>query len=80
MIQNRLAQIDVEKGGVDLAAGEAKISGVRLDAHAAQAGHRCLLVISRSRRTRPRERLRNACRRLGRTVTNDSDVAQLTSR
>jgi hypothetical protein len=54
MIQTDWSQIDIEKGGGDLAPGEAKVIGpFDWMPTAAQTGHRCLLVIARSTEDSP---------------------------
>lgn len=79
MIQTDWSQIDVEKGGVDLAAGEAKVLGpFNWTPTAAQAGHRCLLVISRSTEDTPSVAgFGSIVDGWGGTVANDSDITQL---
>ncbi|HEV7504203.1 MAG TPA: hypothetical protein VGS07_04775 [Thermoanaerobaculia bacterium] len=79
LFQTEWGQIDVEKGGVDLVAGEAKILGPFAWTPAmAQAGHRCLLAISRSTEDPPaKSDFGTLVDGWGGTVTNDSDIAQL---
>jgi hypothetical protein len=79
MIQTDWSQIDVEKGGVDLAPGEAKVLGpFDWTPTAAQAGHRCLLVISRSTEDTPsKSDFGTLVDGWGGTVASDSDVSQL---
>jgi hypothetical protein len=79
MIQTDWSQIDVEQGGVDLAAGEAKVLGpFAWTPTAAQAGHRCLLVISRSTEDTPSVAdFGSIVDGWGGTVAGDSDISQL---
>jgi len=80
MIQTSWAQIDAEKGGVDLAPGEAKVLGpFAWTPAASQAGHRCLLVISRSTEDSPSVAGFGASfvDGWGGTVASDSDISQL---
>jgi hypothetical protein len=79
MIQTDWAQIDAEMGGVDLAAGEAKVIGpFSWTPTAAEAGHRCLLVISRSTEDTPtKSDFGTIVDGWGGTVASDSDISQL---
>jgi hypothetical protein len=79
MFQTDWSQIDVEKGGVDLAPGEAKVLGpFDWTPTPEQAGHRCLLVISRSTEDMPsKSDFGTLVNGWGGTVTNDSDISQL---
>lgn len=79
MIQTDWSQIDAEKSGGDLAPGEAKVIGpFDWTPTAAQAGHRCLLVIARSTEDTPSVAgFGSLVDGWGGTVASDSDITQL---
>jgi hypothetical protein len=79
MIQTDWSQIDVEKGGVDLNPGEAKVLGpFAWTPTNAQAGHRCLIAISRSNEDTPSVAgFGSIVNGWGGTVAGDSDISQL---
>lgn len=77
MIQTSWQQIDVEKGGISLAPGEAKVLGP-YSWTPAEEGHRCLLAISRSTEDPPSvSGFGSIVNGWGGTVAGDSDITQL---
>jgi hypothetical protein len=77
MIQSTWQAIDNEKGGFDLAPGEAKIVGPYLWTPS-ENGHRCLLAISRSTEDPPIvSNFGVILDGWGGTVASDSDISQL---
>jgi hypothetical protein len=78
MLQTSWQPIDVEKGGIDLAPGEAKVLGPFTWTPAGQEGHHCLLAISRSTEDQPSTaNFSTFVDGWGGTVAGDSDITQL---